>query len=170
MKILITGFVVFVLWCFISAWLYNDKLLPAMKRPVPIQIIPESQTNAADSLTKLKALMPKNLLIYFEFNNAKFKPDPQIDISIAEFKNWLGKYPVSNLSVTGYTDLVGTQDYNQTLGLRRAQIVQKYLEEKGIPPAIIIIDSKGKDQALVHYITEEGRAKNRRTEISINMK
>jgi outer membrane protein OmpA-like peptidoglycan-associated protein len=167
MRILITGCVVFVIWCFISAWLYNDKLLPAMNPPAPVQTIPESQTNEADSLMKLKASMPKDLLIYFEFNNAKFKPDPQTDNSVAEFKAWLDKYPLSMLSVTGHTDLVGAPDYNQTLGLKRAQIIQKYLEEKGIPSTRIITDSKGEDQPLGDYLIEEGRAKNRRAEISI---
>ena len=84
MRILITGFVLFVIWCFISAWLYNDKLLPAMKKPVTVQTIPESQTKEADSLMKLKASMPNDLLIYFEFNNAKFKTDAQTDNSSSE--------------------------------------------------------------------------------------
>jgi hypothetical protein len=87
----------------------------------------------------------------------------------AQSHAWLDKYPASILSVTGHTDLVGTPDYNQTLGLARAQVVQKYLLEKGIPPASIIADSKGKNQPKDDYITEERRAKNRRTEISIKM-
>jgi OOP family OmpA-OmpF porin len=169
MRILITGFVIFLIWCFISAWLYNDKLLPAMKKPVPVQTIPESQTNVADSLMKIKATMPKDLLIYFEFNDAKFKPDPQTDKRVDEFKAWLDKYPASMLSVTGHTDLVGTLEYNQKLGLKRAQIVGKYLEEKGINLGRIITESLGETKPAADYLTEEGRAKNRRTEISIKM-
>jgi outer membrane protein OmpA-like peptidoglycan-associated protein len=169
MRILITGFVLFVIWCFISAWLYNDKLLPAMKKPVPVQTITESQTNVADSLMKLKALMPKDLLIYFEFNDAKFKPDPQTDISISEFKSWLDKYPGSMLSVTGHTDLVGTPDYNMALGLKRAKIIGKYVEDKGINSVRIITESQGESKPVADYLTKEGRAKNRRTEISIKM-
>ena len=99
MRILITGFVFFVIWCFVSAWLYNDKLLPAMRKPVTVQTIPETQTHEADSLMKLKASMPENLLIYFEFNESKFKPDPQTDNSVSEFKAWLEKYPQSMLSL-----------------------------------------------------------------------
>lgn len=167
MRILIIGFIVFVIWSFFSTWLYVDKILPAMKRPVAIQTIPEPQTNAADSIAQIYALMPKDLMIYFEFDKLKFKTDPQTDISIAEFKSWLGKYPVSILSVTGHTDLVGTPGYNQALGLRRAKIIQKYLEKKGIPSTRIITSSKGEDQPLGDYLTEEGRAKNRRAEISI---
>ena len=169
MRILITGFVVFVIWCFISAWLYNDKLLPEMKKPVALQTIPESVTNAADSLMKLKASMPEALLIYFEFNDTKFKPDPQTDKSIAAFKAWLAKYPGSVLSVTGNTDLVGTAEYNRALGLKRALVVVKYLQEKGINSGRILSESLGKSKPIADYLTPEGRAKNRRTEISIKM-
>jgi OOP family OmpA-OmpF porin len=169
MRILFTGFIVFVIWCFISSWLYNDKLLPAMKKPVAVQTIPQPQNTVADSLAKIKAMMPASLLIYFEFNNAKFKPDPQIDNSISEFKTWLDKYPGSLVAVTGHTDLVGTQEFNKSLGLKRANVVGKYLENKGISAGRIITLSEGKDQPVGIYYTTEGRAKNRRTEITIKM-
>ena len=167
MRILFIGFVAFVIWCFFSAWLYNDKILPSMKEPVAVVIIPEPKSNEADSLMKLKAMMPVNLLIYFEFNEAKFKPDPQIEANITEFKNWLNKYPASILSVTGYTDFIGATDYNQALGLRRAQAVGKYLEGKGIPSGRMKPDSKGEDQPLGDFITDQGRASHRKVEISI---
>jgi outer membrane protein OmpA-like peptidoglycan-associated protein len=170
MRILITGFVFFVIWCFVSAWLYNDKLLPAMKKPITLQTVPEKQTREADSLMQLKASMPKNLLIYFEFNDARFKPDPQTDNSISEFKTWLDKYPLSMLSVTGHTDLVGKPDYNYNLALKRAQVVGRYIEGKGIEARRMITESKGSGEPAADYLTAEGRAKNRRTEISIKMK
>jgi OmpA-OmpF porin, OOP family len=169
MRILIAGLVVFVIWCFVSAWLYNDKLLPAMKKPVPVLTIPESQTQVADSLAKLKASMPKDLMIYFEFNDSKFKPDPQTDNSIVAFKSWLDKYPESMLSVTGHADLVGNPDFNQALALKRAQIVGKHLESQGIVTSRMTVESKGETQPAADYLTSEGRAKNRRTEISIKM-
>ena len=169
MRILITGFVLFVIWCFISAWLYNDKLLPAMRKPVTVQTIPETPNHEADSLMKLKASMPKNLLIYFEFNESKFKPDPQTDQSVTEFKAWLEKYPQSMLMVTGHTDLVGTAEFNFKLGLKRAQVVATYLENQGVKTTRMTADSKGSKEPAADYLTAEGRAKNRRTEISIKM-
>jgi outer membrane protein OmpA-like peptidoglycan-associated protein len=169
MRILITGFVVFVIWCFISSWLYNDILLPVIKKPVVVLTIPENQTNEADSLMKLKAMMPKDLLIYFEFNNSKFKPDPQFETSIAHFKAWLEKYPESMLTVKGHTDLVGTPDFNKDLGQKRAEIVTKYLVGIGINPGRVITESIGENEPVAGYITPEGRAKNRRTVISIKM-
>jgi len=169
MRILVTGFVAFVIWCFISAWLYNDILLPVINKPVTVQTIPQPQSNTADSLAQLKASMPGALLIYFEFNDSKFKPDPQTDNSIATFKSWLGKYPSSMLTVTGHSDLVGTPEFNQELGIKRARVVGKYLESMGIISSKMILDSKGESEPAADYLTADGRAKNRRTEISIKM-
>ena len=171
MRIHIAGFVLFVIWCFISAWLYNDKILPGMKKSAPIQIhtIPKTLTNEADSLLKLKASMPGNLLIYFDFDKSNFKSDVQIENSITILKAWLGKYQGSILNVTGHTDLVGTIEYNYNLGLKRAEVVEKYLENKGINASSMIIESKGKTEPAADNINDAGRAKNRRTEISIKM-
>jgi outer membrane protein OmpA-like peptidoglycan-associated protein len=169
MKILISGFAVFVIWCFVSAWIYNDKLLPMMKKQVPVQATPDNQTNEADSLMKLKAMMPKELSIYFEFDKSEFKADPQYDASISAFKAWLDKYPGSMLRVDGYTDIVGTAEFNQALGLKRAHTVGKYLEEHGITTDRIIAGSNGKETNSGDYISVEGRAKSRRTDISIKM-
>jgi outer membrane protein OmpA-like peptidoglycan-associated protein len=169
MRILISGFVVFVIWCFISAWLYNDKLLPSLKNPVIIKTLPESMTNSADSLMKLKASMPGHLLIYFDFDKTEFKMDPRTDSSIAEFKTWLERYEGSMLIVSGNTDLVGTPEYNKDLGMKRASIVSRYLKTKGIKANRIIAESQGEGNPLADYLSTEGRAKNRRTEISIKM-
>ncbi len=169
MRILITGFVAFVIWCFISAWLYNDKLLPVINKPEPVQPVPEIQTTVADSLMKIKESIPGVLLIYFEFNDVKFKPDPLNDKKVAEFSAWLEKYPESMLSVTGHTDLVGAPEYNMALGLRRAKSVEKYLVSKGINSTRMITGSEGENKPAADYLTLEGRAMNRRTEVSIKM-
>jgi OmpA-OmpF porin, OOP family len=170
MRILITGCVVFVIWCVFSAWLYNDILLPVMNKPVAVQTTPEPRDRVADSLAKINASMPKTLLIYFDFDKTESKIDAQTDSRIAEYKSWMDKYPSSMLAVTGYTDLVGSDEYNYDLALKRAQAVGKYLETKGIVAGRMIIESKGKLQPVADYITSEGRAKNRRTEISIKLK
>jgi len=169
MRILITGTVLFVIWAFFSAWLYNDVLLPVINKPVTVQTIPVPPDPVADSLAKIYASMPKTLMIYFEFDKEKFKSDAQTDSNIAEFKSWLDKYPASMLSVTGHTDLVGTPDYNQALSLKRAQVIEKYLETQGISAGRMVTESKGEVQPAADYITSEGRAKNRRTEISIKL-
>jgi OmpA-OmpF porin, OOP family len=170
MRILITGFVVFVIWAFFSSWLYNDVLLPVINKPVAVQTAPAPPDPVADSLAKIYASMPKTLMISFDFDKSNLKSDPQTDSKISEIKAWLDKYPSSMLSVTGHTDLVGTPDYNNALALRRAQVVVTYLEKQGIGTGRIITASKGESEPAADYLTSEGRAKNRRTEISIKLK
>ena len=71
------------------------------------------------------------------------------------------------LSITGHTDLIGTQEYNKALGLKRAQTIQKYLESNGINTDKIMLESKGKDQPVNEQNTDEGRAMNRRAVLTI---
>lgn len=167
MRILITGIAAFVIWSFFSTWLYVDVLRHAARTPVKVQAIPETQTNPADSLAKLYAMMPADLTIYFEFDKNKFSSDPQTEARLPEFKSWLDKYPGSVIAVIGYTDLVGEENYNRDLGFERARVIQKYLEEKGFPASRIAAGSRGEEEPVAGYITPEERAKNRRVVVSI---
>jgi len=168
MRVLITGFIAFVIWSFFSMWLYVDILKPATKRSVVISPAERSDI-VADSLEKLSASMPKELLIFFDFDNTEIKEDPSIDAGVAELKAWLEKYPSAMLAITGHTDFIGTPEYNYKLGLERANAVRKYLESKGIPPDKMIVDSKGEDEPVASQITSKGRAMNRRTVVTIKM-
>jgi outer membrane protein OmpA-like peptidoglycan-associated protein len=167
MRIIALGAVVFVIWAFFSIWLFVDVLRPTLKKPVEITAVPETTDNVADSLAKIYALMPKDLVIRHDFDKAGLILDPQLETSLADFKSWLDKYPESMLLVTGHTDLVGTPEYNQALGLQRAQTVLKFLEGKGFPASRMIVSSKGEKEPVAGYITADERAKNRRTVISI---
>jgi outer membrane protein OmpA-like peptidoglycan-associated protein len=167
MRILTIGVVIFVIWAFFSTWLFVDVLKPALKKPVETVAVPVTTNNVADSLARIYALMPKDLVIWHDFDKARLIPDPQMETSLAEFKNWLDKYPESMLLVTGYTDLVGTPEYNKALGLERAQAAQQFLETKGFPASKMIVSSKGEEEPIAGYITADERAKNRRTVISI---
>jgi outer membrane protein OmpA-like peptidoglycan-associated protein len=71
------------------------------------------------------------------------------------------------LSVFGYTDDVGTAEYNQQLSLRRAEALKNYLVQAGIDPAIINVKGYGKSSPLDDSATNEARAKNRRVEIAL---
>ena len=71
------------------------------------------------------------------------------------------------LSVFGYTDDVGTAEYNQQLSLRRAHAVKDYLVQAGIDPAIINVKGYGKTSPLFDSTNGEDRSKNRRVEIAL---
>lgn len=71
------------------------------------------------------------------------------------------------LSVFGYTDDVGSAEYNQQLSLRRANAVKDYLIQAGLDPAIVNVKGYGKTSPLIENTTDEGRSKNRRVEIAL---
>jgi outer membrane protein OmpA-like peptidoglycan-associated protein len=71
------------------------------------------------------------------------------------------------LSVFGYTDDVGTEEYNQQLSVRRAKAVEDYLVRSGIDPAIVNVKGYGKTSPIASGTTAAARAKNRRVEIAL---
>ena len=71
------------------------------------------------------------------------------------------------LHVYGYTDDVGTDEYNQGLSERRAQAVRDYLAKSGIALEIITTKGFGKSSPRVRAKSPEAREKNRRVEIGI---
>lgn len=71
------------------------------------------------------------------------------------------------LSVFGYTDDVGSAEYNQQLSLKRAKAVEEYLVQAGIDAAIINVKGYGKTSPLAEGTSGEHRAQNRRVEIAL---
>ena len=73
----------------------------------------------------------------------------------------------SNLTrvISGHTDSIGTDAYNQKLSERRAAAVKDYLVSKGIASSKITTIGKGETQPVATNKTKEGRQKNRRVDI-----
>jgi outer membrane protein OmpA-like peptidoglycan-associated protein len=70
-----------------------------------------------------------------------------------------------NITITGYTDSVGSEAFNLKLGMARANSVKSYLASKGVDAARMIADSKGKADPIAPNSTPEGRQQNRRVVI-----
>ncbi|MCK5087468.1 MAG: OmpA family protein, partial [Melioribacteraceae bacterium] len=70
------------------------------------------------------------------------------------------------VKVEGYTDSVGPAAYNLKLSKRRADVVKQYLVDKGIKSDRISTIGFGEKNPVDSNKTKEGRAKNRRVEIS----
>ena len=103
--------------------------------------------------------------IRFDFDKSDIKPPYRETLSrIAGVLSTLKGY---SIYVYGYTDDVGTQDYNLGLSERRAQAVRDYLVKSGLDPKIISTKGFGKSDPRVAGDSSEARAKNRRVEIGI---
>lgn len=69
--------------------------------------------------------------------------------------------------IEGHTDSVGTKEYNQGLGMRRAQTVMKELAALGIDPDRMSAASQGLTQPLIDQEKDWARAVNRRVELHV---
>lgn len=127
---------------------------------------------AADLDAELKALYDKikadPLVLYFETGEAAINLTPAQKQKVADISRYLDKVPTASATATGYTDNKGSRALNVGLGQKRADFVKSYLVSNGIPAAKILSSSKGPDNPIATNATEEGRSKNRRTEVSLN--
>ncbi|MDR2724609.1 MAG: OmpA family protein [Candidatus Adiutrix sp.] len=69
--------------------------------------------------------------------------------------------------IAGFTDNVGSQEFNLDLGRRRAQAVADILVNEGVPAGKLSVTSYGKDRPVADNGTEEGRARSRRVEFHV---
>lgn len=74
---------------------------------------------------------------------------------------------VSGISVVGHADSRGAESYNQTLSENRANTVKSYLESQGIVGSLIRVEGQGETSPVASNDTAEGRAQNRRVDITV---
>ena len=173
MKILIIGFLVFFGWSSFATYIYVCKIKGLCEEVVSNQYGVVEHYNATAGKTLNKNLsgeqkeVPKNLTVYFEFDKSQLDSDTGTDKYFEESNNFLAQNSQAKISITGYTDAIGTIEYNLALGYRRAQSIQNYFESKGMPANKIIIESKGEKEPIDDNISSVGRAANRRSVLTI---
>ena len=103
--------------------------------------------------------------VTFEFDRAALKPEffPTLN-ALAES---LKAQPRSTVRVVGHTDNVGTEAYNQDLSERRAATVKAYLEARDVAAGRLRAEGRGAAEPVADNSDSEGRAANRRVEITV---
>ncbi|MDR1777860.1 MAG: OmpA family protein [Desulfovibrio sp.] len=91
--------------------------------------------------------------------------DNKAQATLNEAANLIKGQPNKRVMLTGWTDYIGSDAYNQKLSQNRANAVKTYLSNKGVPSSRMSAIGKGKSYKYDNK-TEEGRYMNRRTEIS----
>ena len=77
------------------------------------------------------------------------------------------KYDKTIIEIAGHTDNVGGADYNRQLSQRRANSVTQYLMSRGVAEPRLMIAAGGEDHPIASNSTEQGRAANRRVEVTL---
>lgn len=98
--------------------------------------------------------------VNFAFNSTVL--DAAAQATLRHQAQWIRQFPEVRFKVYGHTDLVGSNAYNKSLGLRRARAVVAYLATQGISRSRLeAVVSFGETQPLV--VTDQPEMRNRRT-------
>jgi peptidoglycan-associated lipoprotein len=101
--------------------------------------------------------------IYFDFDRSAIRPSEQSKLDAVA--TYLKNTPNVQLVVEGHCDERGTEEYNRSLGERRAISAREYLLQKhGLSSERVTTASFGEDKPVSNDKTEEGYARNRRGE------
>jgi OOP family OmpA-OmpF porin len=98
--------------------------------------------------------------ILFDWNKATIHKDSYslLEEAAAEMKS----DKTITITINGYTDTTGTDDYNKTLSVERAEAVKKHLIGLGISPSRLKIVGHGSKSPAESNNTAEGRKEDRR--------
>jgi OOP family OmpA-OmpF porin len=104
----------------------------------------------------------------FETASTQLTPDSQG--TVTSLSHILKAYPNAQVQLSGHTDNTGAADTNQKLSLDRANAVKGLLVSDGVGPDRITTNGYGQDRPIASNDTEDGRARNRRTELTVTQK
>lgn len=122
-------------------------------------------TTATVAVNGHVVLQEKKGQVFFDFDKATLKPAAHQEL--ASVVQELQENPTWRAELVGHADATGSEAYNLGLSKRRAEAVRNFLVARGIAEARFRLAWKGEQEPLAPNTTEDGRAQNRRVEITI---
>jgi outer membrane protein OmpA-like peptidoglycan-associated protein len=104
--------------------------------------------------------------VLFDFNKYTLKPEARE--RLARVSGIVLAYPDLKLQIEGYTDAIGSEEYNQTLSEKRAEAVRDYLVSAGVSMNNVAAQGLGKADPVADNSTAAGRKLNRRVEMIVS--
>src|ERR1700733_13829032 len=104
--------------------------------------------------------------VLFDFNKYTLKPEARE--RLAKISGIILAYPDLKLQIEGYTDAIGSEEYNQTLSDKRAEAVRDYLVSSGVSMNNVAAQGMGKADPIADNSTAAGRKLNRRVEMIVS--
>ena len=103
--------------------------------------------------------------VNFAFNQYDLSPEARAILN--KQAQWIRQFPEVRFKVFGFTDNVGSEAFNKSLGMRRAQAVVNYLKSQGIGSARLeAVISFGKTRPLIDVPGPEVRNRRALTEVT----
>ena len=100
----------------------------------------------------------------FEFDSYEITREARA--GLRRVVDWMNEYPSLTAKIEGHTDSVGSDEYNQKLSENRAKAIYDYLVKEGISASRLGYEGFGESRPVASNDTVEGRAQNRRIEMT----
>lgn len=123
------------------------------------EFVPSASRNVEMSARPLDFPVPT-------FPFAQYGVTPEAETLLSELADQMKTDPSLKIKLSGNTDSVGSDNFNQVLSLKRAASVKAYLLQQGIESERMVLEGLGESAPIATNETEEGRAMNRRVQIS----
>lgn len=140
-----------------------DGALKPVVKPVTVQPAVAPTPKAFATPASAKTTFSSDALFDFDKSVLNASGKKSIDLLLNE----LNTMTLEVVIVVGHTDSVGSESYNEQLGLKRAKAVKAYLVSRGIDQGRIYTDSKGEKQPVASNKTRDGRMLNRRVVVEV---
>ncbi|WP_279152420.1 OmpA family protein [Photobacterium iliopiscarium] len=118
----------------------------------------------APAIAQTVTIEPSTLSLDYGVN--QYKLTAANERTLQPMAKRLTRYPSATIVVTGYTSNTGTAAYNQALSEKRAHAVASELAKYVTNPAQVTAQGMGEQHPITTNATAEGRAQNRRVEIT----
>lgn len=115
-------------------------------------------------ITKGTSFVLNNILFDLDKSDLQSSSERELTVLLKLLQREDGR----SARIVGHTDNQGSAAYNKALSLRRAETVVQWLVARGIDPKRLQAEGRGMEQPVASNDTEEGRAKNRRTEVILD--
>ncbi|MFZ0596710.1 MAG: OmpA family protein, partial [Flavobacterium sp.] len=149
----------------IDSWITDNDILLG---PVTYKFENTESANTNDKWNVLKEKINSDPLIFhFNTNKSSNQLSNIEKQKIDELNTYMKNVKNAVMLVVGHSDNVGARNLNVALAQKRAEFSKKYLTKQGIESVRIVTESKGPDEPVQENTTQEGKAKNRRTVITI---
>ncbi len=139
-----------------------DRIEGMIKKHIPKEVTKEIVVEKPTMTSMEKWVL---VGVNFEFNNTKLTAE-SYPILYDAAKTLL-KNPDMKAEIQGYTDNIGSEDYNKKLAQKRADVVKNYLTSKGVSASRLRAIGYGESNPVADNKTADGRAMNRRIEFKM---
>lgn len=140
---------------------------PVKEEPVQEQVVRQAPAPKEEQAPAIEQTTPETVLqtVYFDFDS--FVLSPAARTTLAKNGEYLKKNAAIKVQLEGHTDERGADDYNLSLGEKRAKAAQSYLSTLGIQANRLSIISYGEEKPADQGHDEAAWARNRRVEFII---